>query len=289
MPLQMPTKKTKPLLYLALAVLATLVAIAIYGLWIEPNQFVVTRQTVTPAQTEQTATLKLVQISDLHLKQFNQRAEQVAVKINQLKPDLIVLTGDILDKAEQLPGVERFLDRLPAATPTYSILGNWEYWSGVDLEQLKQVYANHNIRLLVNATAVHRFGEQKILISGIDDLVNQPNLSKALQGIKPQLNHLLLAHAPAYRDSFSADEIKLLDTYKPQLMLSGHTHGGQIVLGSWVPLRPPGSGKYVSGWYRQGIVPLYVSRGLGASVLPFRLGAVPEISYFEWPLSKSSI
>lgn len=65
------------------------------------------------------------------------------------------------------------------------------------------------------------------------------------------------------------------------LMLSGHTHGGQIAVGGWAPLVPPGSGRYVRGWFRgDGAPPLYVSRGIGTSVLPLRFGATPELAVF---------
>jgi hypothetical protein len=134
---------------------------------------------------------------------------------------------------------------------------------------------------------LHRQGDRSLLITGVDDLVSQPDLIKSLQGIVPHANHLLLAHSPAYRDEFSNDELGIIAEYKPQLMLSGHTHGGQLALLGFAPLRPPGSGRYVSGWYHDGVIPLYVSRGLGVSVLPVRMGAVPEISYFEWFLEKA--
>jgi predicted MPP superfamily phosphohydrolase len=65
------------------------------------------------------------------------------------------------------------------------------------------------------------------------------------------------------------------------LILSGHTHGGQVCLGGWAPVLPRGSGRYVAGWYTDGAIPLYVSRGLGTTMLPIRFGAVPEIAYFE--------
>jgi predicted MPP superfamily phosphohydrolase len=64
-------------------------------------------------------------------------------------------------------------------------------------------------------------------------------------------------------------------------MLSGHTHGGQVTVGGWAPLVPPGSGRYVRGWFRgDGAPPLYVSRGIGTSVLPIRFGATPELAVF---------
>jgi uncharacterized protein len=71
----------------------------------------------------------------------------------------------------------------------------------------------------------------------------------------------------------------------PQVMLAGHTHGGQVALFGWAPLRPPGSGRYVQGWYRDAATSLYVSRGIGTSVVPARFCAAPEVAYFAWTLA----
>jgi uncharacterized protein len=76
----------------------------------------------------------------------------------------------------------------------------------------------------------------------------------------------------------------MLSEYKPQYMLTGHTHGGQLSFFGFVPILPPRSGNYVSGWYQTNSISVYVSRGLGVSVLPIRIGTVPEIGYFEWVL-----
>jgi predicted MPP superfamily phosphohydrolase len=137
---------------------------------------------------------------------------------------------------------------------------------------------------LVNESILYKQGDRNLLITGIDDLVGKPNLIKSLENINSNPNHLLLAHSPAYRDSFSSDELKLLAEYKPQFMLSGHTHGGQLSFFGFAPFRPPGSGDYVSGWYRTSPISMYISRGLGVSILPMRIGTVPEISYFEYCL-----
>jgi uncharacterized protein len=108
-----------------------------------------------------------------------------------------------------------------------------------------------------------------------------------MTGATPQPNHLILAHAPDQHDLFSAAEIDLLKPFQPQLMLSGHTHAGQITFLGWRPILPHGSGRYVQGWYGDSsalALPLYVSRGLGGSGIRARLGSVPEVALFEWPL-----
>ena len=278
-------KKRKKSLFILFTISMSLGLLILYTFIIEPNRFVVTRHQLKQQFTSKNSSFKVVQISDLHLKQFNSRAQRIAEQVNKLKPNVVLFTGDSIDKVEQLDGFERFLSLLNKQTAKYAIMGNWEYWAGVDLKRLIKIYANHNCRLLINESILHNHSDRSILITGLDDLVGKPDLIKSLQGFPPQPNHLLLAHSPAYRDLFSSDELAKIRQYKPQYMLSGHTHGGQLSLFGFTPIRPNGSGRYVSGWYRDGAIAMYVSRGLGVSVLPVRIGVVPEISYFEWFLN----
>ena len=278
-------KKRKKSLFILFTISMSLGLLILYAFIIEPNRFVVTRHQLNQQFASKNSSFKVVQISDLHLKQFNSRAQRIAEQVNNLNPNIVLFTGDSIDKVEQIEGFERFLSLLNKQTAKYAIMGNWEYWAGVDLEHLTKIYATYNCRLLVNESTLYNYGERTILITGLDDLVGKPDLIKSLQGIPPQLNHLLLAHSPAYRDLFSSDELAKIRQYKPQYMLSGHTHGGQLSLFGFTPLRPNGSGRYVSGWYRDGAVAMYVSRGLGVSILPVRIGVVPEIGYFEWFLN----
>ncbi|MEH1903913.1 MAG: metallophosphoesterase [Nostoc sp.] len=291
----MVTKKNKrKRLFILLATTVSFCLLILYAFIIEPNRFVVTRHQLNQQFAYNNNSFKIVQISDLHLKKFNNRAQHIAEQVNKLNPNVVLFTGDSIDKVEQLDGFDRFLSLLDKQTAKYAIMGNWEYWAGVDLKRLTKIYATYNCRLLVNESILHNYGDRSILITGLNDLVSKADLIKSLQGFRPQKNHLLLAHSPAYRDSFSSDELAKITQYKPQYMLSGHTHGGQLSLFGFAPLRPPGSGRYVSGWYRDGAMPavggaiaLYVSRGLGVSVLPVRMGVVPEISYFEWFLNSA--
>ena len=275
-------KKRKKSLFILLTITISLGLLILYAFIIEPNRFVVTRHQLNQQFASKNNSFKIVQISDLHLKQFSSRAQRIAEQVNKLNPNVVLFTGDSIDKAEQIEGFSRFLSLLNKQTVKYAIMGNWEYWAGVDLEHLTKIYATYNCRLLVNESTLYNYGDRTILITGLDDLVGKPDLIKSLQGVPPQPNHLLLAHSPAYRDSFSSDELAEIAQYKPQYMLSGHTHGGQLSLFGFTPLRPNGSGRYVSGWYRDGVIAMYVSRGLGVSILPVRIGVVPEIGYFEW-------
>lgn len=277
-------RRIKKKRYILLFIITFLALVPIYAFSIEPNLFVVTHHRLNPEIASNHKSLKIVQVSDLHLKKFNDRAQRIAEQVNNLQPDIVVFTGDSVDKAEQLDGYDRFLSFLDRQTAKYAILGNWEYKSRVDIERLTKIYATYNCRLLVNESILHKQGDRNLLITGIDDLVSQPNLIKSLQNIPPNANHLLLAHSPAYADTFSADELRMLAEYKPKYMLTGHTHGGQLSFFGFAPVLPPRSGNYVRGWYQTNSISVYVSRGLGVSILPMRIGSVPEIGYFEWGL-----
>jgi hypothetical protein len=120
----------------------------------------------------------------------------------------------------------------------------------------------------------------------VDDLTGAPDLRAALRGAEDARVRILLAHSPAFRDTVAAHGQRAgarepVDVGAITLMLSGHTHGGQVALGGWAPLVPPGSGRYVRGWFGDaGAPPLYVSRGIGTSVLPIRFGSRPELAVF---------
>jgi uncharacterized protein len=270
---------------------AGLAALSTNALLLEPNRLHISRHALKSLPqpgtkpTPQAGSLTFAQISDLHIKKIDRFTRKVAARITQLNPDVILLTGDIVDRSYTLPILNQFLALLPEKTPKYAILGNWENHSKVDLAALRQTYAAHGCQLLLNQSVIHRHQQQEILLTGLDDTVEgRPDLVKALADVAPKRHHLILAHAPDQRDRFSQDEQKLIDRFQPQYMLSGHTHGGQITFLGFAPVLPRGSGSYVKGWYRESLPQLYVSRGLGGSGTRARLGAMPEIALFEWQL-----
>lgn len=256
------------------------VGLGLQGSWGEPRRLEVTRHEIRPSPgvSAGAAPLTLAQVSDLHLKALGRVHERVARAVGEARPDVVLFTGDTVDRRWALPLLEAFLGMLPAV-PGYAVLGNWEHWSGVDRAALGEVYARRGVRLLVNETAVHRARGREVTITGLDDSTGgRPDAGAALEGVSPSSAHLLLAHSPSFRDVLPA---AVLSAYPFAAMLSGHTHGGQVALGGWAPLLPPGSGRYARGWYRDGGgPPLYVSRGIGTSVLPVRLGSVPEVAVF---------
>lgn len=252
--------------------------------WWEPRSLEVThhRLPLPPGRPP----LRFVQITDLHLRGIGSIHRRIAAETRRARPHFALLTGDSVDRADALPTLDAFLALLDPRLPKYAVLGNWEHWSGVDLRALAAVYERHNARLLVNESAVHPHPSGPVAIAGVDDLVGAPDLRAALRGAEQGAVRLLLAHSPAFRDTVGAHAAaaisgESLGAGGITLMLSGHTHGGQVTVGGWAPLVPPGSGRYVRGWFRDGgAPPLYVSRGIGTSVLPVRFGATPELAVF---------
>jgi predicted MPP superfamily phosphohydrolase len=250
--------------------------------WWEPRSLEVTRHAVAlpPGQPP----FRFVQITDLHLKGVGALHRRIAAETARARPDFALLTGDSVDRADALPALDAFLSLLDPRLPKFAVLGNWEHWSGADLAALARLYERHNARLLVNESAVHR----GVAIAGVDDLAGAPDLRAALRGAENARVRILLAHSPAFRDTVAAHGQRVgalarepVDVGAITLMLSGHTHGGQVAFGGWSPVVPPGSGRYVRGWFRDaGAPPLYVSRGIGTSMLPVRFGSRPELAVF---------
>jgi predicted MPP superfamily phosphohydrolase len=255
------------------AAAAAAVAVGIEAFVWEPRRLTVTRHRLGGGA----APLRIVQVSDLHLQAINAFETEVASTITQLEPDVIVITGDSIDKGNRVGVLGDFLAQLDAETPKYAVLGNWDYWSGAPRRELRSVYERHHCRLLVNETVTHEHRGGVVRMTGVDDLLGgAPNVSSA-DGGDPGEPHLLLAHCPAFRE-----RAERAAPGRFTCMLAGHTHGGQIRFFGFAPVLPRGSGGYVSGWYRsEGRMPLYVSRGIGTSLLRARLGAPPEISVFE--------
>jgi predicted MPP superfamily phosphohydrolase len=259
---------------------AGLAALGIAARWVEPDRVVVTRHMIGEPSNGVPA-LRLVQLTDLHLQGVGAHEERVARAVRGLAPDILLLTGDAIDRRDRLEVLAGFLTLLPRSIPVYATLGNWEHWAEVDLAGLAAVYGRHGARLLVNESIRVEHAGRAMLLTGLDDnTAGRPDLSLALAGTEHAPNHLLLAHSPVYRDQLArTGRAEGVD-----LVLSGHTHGGQVQLLGWAPLRPRGSGRYVNGWYRDRSPHLYVSRGIGTSVLPVRFGAPPEVACFSWHL-----
>lgn len=222
--------------------------------------------------------IKIIQISDLHFNQLRYFHKSIAKKINSIKPDLIFITGDSVDKTEKIDLLNEFLQLIDNSIKKYAITGNWEYWGKVDLTKLRNTYSKNNCQLLINENRTISLKNRKISIIGIDDLVGgNANFRKAVENLKETETNIVLSHYPEHRDIITKQKGNL----NIDLVLSGHTHGGQINFFGIVPFKPQGSGSYLKGWYEEKDPKMYISKGIGTSILPFRFGARAEVVEME--------
>ncbi len=222
--------------------------------------------------------IKIIQISDLHFDQLRYFHKSIAKKINSIKPDLLFITGDSLNKTEKIEPLNEFLELIDKSIQKYAIIGNWEYWGNVNLTELKSIYSKNNCELLINENRTISIKNRELSIIGIDDLVGgNADFGKAIENLRETETNIVLLHCPEYRDIITKQKGKL----NIDLVLSGHTHGGQITFLGFVPFKPQGSGRYLKGWYNESEPKMYISKGIGTSTLPIRFGARAEMVEME--------
>jgi len=229
---------------------------------------------------------RVAQLSDIHLDEFTEPffLRDAVNHVNRLNPDAVVLTGDYVTH-ELLPKrfsigpawqCARLLNNLQCPN-RYAVLGNHDVMIGRN-HVIAALSAN-GITVLDNAYLPIERSGARFWLAGLDDPVEgNPDPGAAIPASIRNVPHepiVLLCHAPDY-----ADHLLTLPAGKAvALMISGHTHGGQISLPIVGPLALPVLGqKYVEGWFRFGDLQLYVNRGLGTVGVPFRFDCPPEIT-----------
>lgn len=224
--------------------------------------------------------IRLVQISDLHLKAFGAHEQGLVSQLGALHPDVVVLSGDAVDRAAALTLLQSFVKAF-APVPVLLVPGNWEHWSGLDFIELQNMLASSGGQLLLNERWVFsRDGRSLVVIGLDDDTAGQPDL-QLITGNTPSKGALtvLVQHSPAFFDKPYA--VNRMADKRFDLCLAGHTHGGQLAIAGWAPYTPVGSGRFVAGFYDVPGCALFVSRGAGTSLLPMRLGARAEVVVFD--------
>ncbi|GAB3817897.1 metallophosphoesterase [Pontibacter rugosus] len=234
--------------------------------------------------------LKLILLTDLHFKKaLLPHHHKLANTVNELKPDLILITGDTLDSTGELQPMEEFFTLLNPATAKVAIPGNNDYRADASIEQLKQVYQRHNCDLLINESKAYTLRGHRLMVTGLDDFIEgESNTEAALVNVGNEEYHILLVHSPLQQES-AMKQVKVInqnraadDHLNISYIFAGHNHGGQIRLPGYVPKLPNKSGSYVNGWYNDSPPYLYVSRGFGTSTLPLRFFARAEVTVFKY-------
>ena len=254
------------------------------------SQIKVERVPVTlPRLPESFRGFKIAQLSDLHSSPLVSREHlEEAVRLAMAeKPDLIVLTGDYIGHTFRTSQQEvhdfdyAYLDNLvaalkPARAPfgVYAVLGNHDFWSGSKVtDRLCHEFDQlAGVPVLRNQNVTLKKGEESIHVLGIDDYWHTWNLGQALRGVPQEAVKILLSHNPDVNRKISV-------SHKIDLVLSGHTHGGQItfpVLGA--PFSPTRDHRYLKGLVRDGERQTYVTRGVGHLLVPIRFNCPPEVT-----------
>ncbi len=243
------------------------------------NYFIELNEYYTGSASKNTNNIRVVQISDLHLRTIGYGLRKLMKRINEMKPDLMLFTGDMTWDGSRLHELDAFLKLPEPSICKAAILGNWEYDKTIDRDLLRKIYADNNCLLLVNETRQFVFKNKTVSITGIDDFhKGNADYSAAVKAYRPSDYHIVLTHCPEHRDIISQ---QLTEDVPVDFILSGHTHGGQFNFFGFVPFLPVGSGNYISGWYNTTEPPMFVSKGIGASVVPFRLGSRSEATVFH--------
>ncbi len=273
-----------------IALLAIAWLVIFYGSFIEPRIIVINRTTIdlphknnSVGAESKRSFLNVALISDFHLGPYKQRGfvERAVKKLIVLKPDIVVMAGDFVLEEERAP-VEWFepFRELTAQIPTFAVVGNHEYTDGYVLRSKEaQARSSHivktleknGVRVLINEGAI--VGRFSIL--GVDDVWTwRVNIAKALTSIGGK-NHplIVVAHNP--------DIIQKAQKMGADLVLAGHTHGGQIRLPFWgpVPQIPTRLGnRYDRGLFQFGATQMFITSGIGETGPRARLFVPPEIA-----------
>jgi hypothetical protein len=272
--------------------------LALYPIEIERHWLQITHRDVVLQGLHPTFDgMRIAQLSDIHMDEYTEPLflRHVIDEVNRNQPDAVLLTGDFITERvvprrfsskKFIAGEEKFaigaawqcanLLRELKCRSIYAILGNHDVSIGADVSE---ALTANGITMLTNACLPIERGGRRFWLAGLDDpLMGDPNPDLA---IPPSIRNLpnepvvLMCHAPDYVDTLLAHPVGK----SVALMLSGHTHGGQVCL----PLvgfmhLPPLGRKYIQGWFQFGALQLHVNRGIGTLGLPIRFNCPPEIT-----------
>jgi len=226
---------------------------------------------------------KILQVSDFHNKKFGKNQQKIMEKIKDISPDIVLITGDLIDRRKyNLDSAEDFIKQIAKIAPVYYSSGNHEAWSG-KYDDIKKMLIKNEVTVLDNKAGTYNIGEESLNIVGLKDPaflssnyldgINTRGIEEFLSSYESKNEfEIVLSHRPELLD--------LYEKYDIDIIFSGHAHGGQIRLPYLGGILAPDQGflpKYDEGRYDKGNTTMYVSRGLGNSIFPFRIFNRPEL------------
>jgi uncharacterized protein len=209
---------------------------------------------------------RFVQFTDTHFKGDTKYLQTVVERINALSPDFVCFTGDLVEQAEHVRGALKVLSGIKC--PLYGVPGNHDHWCHADFEEIAETFAATGGAWLMDHQIRIRNGS--ITLAGASCEGREPPRFSALRGSK----NILLTHFPIWADKMRGEKFDLI--------LAGHSHGGQIRLPFYGALMLPYNvGKYDLGLFQTDAGPLYVNPGVGWLLVKARLLCRPELTVFE--------
>jgi len=274
------TKKLIKKLIVAASILLLLLVVALTEIYVSNNVLQNSEVTVSFQNLPESASgLRIAVVSDLHGKEFGRGNKRLIENVKNQEPDIIAVTGDIVDDTAELDVLKPFFEGLAEIAPVYYVFGNHE-WAIKSINEIKaQIEGIENVRLLQNEYELFEIGDDRICILGIEDL-NGPADMHDIRYYVDEINSLYgedtfivaLCHRNDRIGEFARNDV--------DVVLSGHGHGGLIRLpflggligtdGSFLP-------QYTSGANKQMNTVMVVSRGLGNSSRTIRVFNRPEV------------
>ncbi len=248
--------------------------------WIEIERVAVPVEALPPAFHG----YKIAHISDVHLGKHAASIDRLIQLVGEQEPDLIVMTGDLVDQGTSLEtsGLDRLSSGLSRIAATYAVTGNHEHVAAGRAEQWREIVTSNGVRVLDNQVEWLVRSDARLLIAGLEDNSRYSPEVYAVSANESDTAMLLLAHRPELFANYADDNHSL----QPDLVFSGHAHGGQFR----IPLLnqgivAPNQGllpSFTAGLYRSDNgVQMMVSRGLGNSIIPVRIHNRPHLPIIE--------
>lgn len=267
-------KSGKFLLLTTFTLATILVGSYLYARYIEPNLLIVNREKLESSYLQ--SPLKIVFFGDTHLGEFNDndQLDRIVAKINAENPDLVIFTGDLIGSSGDFTvnpeAIAQSLGQIQATYAKVAVIGNHEY-ALLDQYNYEDLMEAGGFTVLVDDWL--DITELNVRLLGLDDVYRgNPDTTLTDEALDGSYN-ILITHEPDIVDKMASDQV--------QLVLAGHTHGGQISLPYLTEKILPANGKkYVKGLFSigsEGQTKLFVTKGTGMTKLPFRFMNVPEI------------